>query len=351
MGLLPKDRDLNRPPEEVLLEVDASDFRVTKAELEVRLDHFLAQHLTWRSRTSIQALVKDRFVYVDAPTPDRPQGTGEWTLETRTGRKLRHGARVRIVIPEELRLPEPEGPLGELVVLYEDDDVLAVDKPAGVPVHPSGRHVNDTLIQRVHARYAGDVVRHDGQPRLAHRLDRETSGVVLIGRHPEAHRLLRGQFERGEVDKTYLAVVSGVPRKDAGSITAPIGPSRTSSIRLKMAVDEGGLPARTDWRVRERLARHALLECDLFTGRQHQIRVHLQHLGFPVVGDKLYGPDEQLFARAADGTLTTEDRARLELDRHALHHHRLALAHPRTGTRLVLESPLAPDLEAFLEGR
>ena len=348
MGLFGKERDLNRPPEEVLLEVDGSFFQTRKDELEVRLDHFLGAHLTWRSRSSIQRLIKDRFVYLDPAAPEAPHGRGEWKLETRPGRRLLHGTRVKVVIPPDLRLPAPEGPASAVVVLLEDDDLLAVEKPPMVPVHPSGRHVNDTLIQRIHAREADRMAERGEAPRLAHRLDRETSGIVLVGRSPRAHTDLRRQFEAGTNDKHYLAVCRGTPPGPAGSVELPIRSATASRVRVKMAVGEDGLAARTDWRVLEEVGPYALIACELFTGRQHQIRVHLAAIGLPIVGDKLYGPDEELFLRASDGVLTAEDERLLELPRQALHHHRIAFDHPRTGERITVESPLAPDLEEFL---
>ena len=350
MGLLPKDRDLTEPPEEVELVVDASDFRVKAAQLSMRLDQFLGERLHWRSRASIQKLVRDGYVFVDASTPDHPQGTGERLRETRPGRRLRHGSRVVVVIPEELRMPSARA-TSSLAVLYEDEEVIAVDKPPHVTVHPAGRHMTDTLIQRVHARYKSDVEAGRLVPRLCHRLDRETSGIVLVSKNPRTHARLMRQFERRRVEKSYLAIVWGVPEEDGGSIRLPVGPSRTSAIRLKMAVDVDGLDSRTDWVVRERAREHALLHCDLYTGRQHQIRVHLAAIGHPVVGDKLYGPDEMLFAKAQGEGLDQRDLRRLELDRHALHHHRLVFVTPAGGERVEVTSPLAPDLRAFMDQR
>lgn len=349
MGLFPKERDLNQPPAELKLQVDGSFFRVKADELSVRLDQFLGAHLKWRSRTSIQELIHDGYVHVDAATPDHPQGSGESQVERRPGRRLRHGSRVVVVIPEEHRIAPPSGPLGPLHVLYEDDDVLAVDKPPLVTVHPSGRHVNDTLIQRVHAYYKEELAAGRLAPRLGHRLDRETSGVVLIGKHARAHTEVRRQFEAQEVEKTYLALVWGELEADEGSVRFPIGPARASRIRLKMTVSEAGLDARTDWRVVERRAGYTLLECAPVTGRQHQIRVHLAAIGHAVVGDKLYGPGEEYFERASDGTLDDDDLAVLELPRHALHNHRLVFRSPGTRVRVAVESPLAPDLVEFLE--
>tara|TARA_R110002126_G_scaffold83146_1_gene203211 strand:- start:8137 stop:9210 length:1074 start_codon:yes stop_codon:yes gene_type:complete len=349
MAFFEKERDLNRPPEDLILEVDGSFFQAKASEWTLRLDQFLAAHLTWRSRSSVRDLVKDGFVELDASTPDQPLGSGKFVPEKRPGKKLRHGSKVRVIIPPHLRLPVPEG-VSAIEVLYEDDDVTAVEKPAMVPVHPSGRYVNDTLIQRLHGHYAEQLTQEGVAPRLAHRLDRETSGIVLVGRRPGAHTELRRQFEAGEIDKRYLAIVEGVIEADRGSLNWPIGPARTSVIRLKMTVCEDGLDARTDWSVVERFDDVTLVACELFTGRQHQIRVHLSAMGHPIVGDKLYGPDEEIFARAADGELTDQDRDLLRLDRQALHHTRVAFDQPRTGERIVVESPLAADLQAFLDG-
>ena len=350
MGLFGKDRDLNRAPDRVELVVDASAMGMKVEDVHVRLDAFLQRHLSWRSRTSIQRLVKDGWLYVDAATPDHPRGTGELAQETRPGRKLKHGSRVVVVIPPEHRLPEPEGVAGDVVVLYEDEACIAVDKPPMLPVHPSGRHVNDTLIQRVHARHP-ELLETGRAPRLCHRLDRETSGIVLVAKEPRFHPELARQFEDREVEKEYLAVVRGAPEEDRGRVELALGPARASAVRLKMAVQADGLPSRTDWYVVERRARHALLGVRLYTGRQHQIRVHLAAIGHPIVGDKLYAYDEALFQRNVEGSLTDEDRATLELPRQALHNHRLVFTSPATGARVEVVSPLPADLADFLESR
>jgi 23S rRNA pseudouridine1911/1915/1917 synthase len=348
VGLFQKDRDLAEPPEKVELEVRASDFQARAEDVAIRLDAFLLRHLTWRSRSSIQGLIQDGYVFVDAPVPDRP-GRGTPAVERRTSRKLRHGARVVVVIPEELRLPRGACDGSELTILYEDEEVLAIDKPPGMPVHPSGRHVADTLIQRVHARFRAG---HDGLRlpiRLCHRLDLETSGIVLVAKGDRTHAELMRQFEDREVEKEYLAVVRGVPNADGGVVDLPIGPSRTSAVRLKMACIADGQPSSTTWRVLERRADCALLSCLPHTGRQHQIRLHLEAIGHPLVGDKLYGVDEELFLRTARDELTERDLVQLGLPRHALHNHRLAFRSPASGERVEVKSPLAADLRAYLD--
>ncbi|MCB9914074.1 MAG: RluA family pseudouridine synthase [Planctomycetes bacterium] len=351
MSLFEKERDLNVSPDRVELRVSASALGQRVDDVNLRLDAFLGKHLTWRSRTSIQALVRDGYVLVDLVTPDHPEGLGELAVEKRPGRRLRHGTRVVVMIPPELRLPVPEATSDEIDVLYEDEHALAVDKPPGLPVHPSGRHFSDTLIQRVHARCRETHLERGLAPRLCHRLDRETSGIVLVAKDPAAHPFLAQQFEERVVEKEYLAIVRGVPDADAGTIDAPIGPARMSAVRLKMTVAVDGLPCRTDWSVVRRHGDVTLVRCRLHTGRQHQIRVHLQSIGLPIVGDKLYGEDEDYFRRHADGALTREDLERLELPRHALHHHRLVFTSSLTGAPVEVISPLPADLREYLAGR
>ncbi len=349
MGLFPKHRDLSQAPREVELRVDASDLQMRIENVDIRLDTFLVRYLSWRSRTSVQDLIWNGFVLVDASTPDRPKGRGETHVERRPGRRLRHGSRVVVIIPEELRVPMLAASSDEVVVLFEDEAVLAVDKPANVAVHPSGRYLTDTLIQRVHAKYgAGFELERGGAPRLCHRLDRETSGIVLIGKYPEAHAHLMKQFEKRQVKKEYFAIVHGVPERDGGTIDLPIGSCRASKVELKMTTLSDGQPSRTDWNVALRSADCALLACRPITGRQHQIRVHLAAIGYPVVGDKLYGVDEEFFQKGLDGTLDAADRKRLGLDRQALHHHRVEFNSPLTGDRVVVDSPLPADMQRYL---
>jgi 23S rRNA pseudouridine1911/1915/1917 synthase len=352
MRVFKKDRDLNASVEEVELVVEASALRMTAADVHVRLDVFLALHLTWRSRSSVQNLIREGAVRVDAATPDHPRGTGEARTERRPGRKLAHGSRVIVAVPADQPVRRIEPPsTTEIVVLYEDADALVVDKPPLLAVHPSGRYLSDTLIQRVHAHFQYDRLHRDARPRLCHRLDRETSGLLLIGKTPPAHAEFMRQFEARETEKEYLAIVHGATEAERGTIDLPIGPSRTSAIALKMAVVADGQDAVTEWNVVERRASCTLLACRPRSGRQHQIRVHLEAIGHPLVGDKLYGVDDAVFQRYADDRLTARDRERLELERHALHNHRLAFTSPSTGERVVVESPLAPDLRAYLDSR
>ena len=346
MGLFGKNRDLTASPDRVELRVDASAMRSKRDELVVRLDQFLAHHLKWRSRSSVQHLVKDGYVFVDASSPEAPEGTGELKEERRSGRKLRAGSRVVVMIPEALQIQPVDLEADPVDILYEDDEVVAIDKPANLAVHPSGRHLSNTLIQRVHAHYREDVEAGRMVPRLCHRLDRETSGIVLIAKHPETHPLVTQQFEDREVEKEYLAIVRGHPAEGSGRIELAMAPSRTSSVRLKMAIASDGLEARTDWRVLERLEGHSLITCRLHTGRQHQIRLHLASIGHPIVGDKLY-IDEEIFQRSAEGELEEADLHALGMPRHALHNHRLVFESPVSRRRVAVVSELPDDMSDF----
>lgn len=348
MGLFPRDRNLSRTLEQVELPVRACDFQKSPIEVQVRLDAFLKLRLRWRSRASIQRLIADGFVLVAPAGPGLEPSEEAPVVERRSARQLRHGARVVVVIPPELRLPEQLDDPGSLAILYEDADVIAVDKPPGQAVHPSGRNLTGTLIQVVHARYA-EGADLPVPIRLCHRIDKETSGIVLLAKGERAHRHIRKQFERHAIDKEYLALVHGSPEQDEGRIDLPLGPAHASRVRMKIAVQADGQESCTTWRVLERRGSIALLSCSPRTGRQHQIRVHMAAIGHPLVGDKLYGADEELFLKNARRELEASDLAELQLPRHALHSHRLAWTAPSGGARREVRSPLPPDMSAFLE--
>jgi 23S rRNA pseudouridine1911/1915/1917 synthase len=231
---------------------------------------------------------------------------------------------------------------------------MAVDKPAMLPVHPTARYHKNTLIKVLQAERPDAAFLS-----LGHRLDRETSGVMIVTKSRACDRALKKQLQaRVNIEKTYFALTWGIPDRGDGARSFRYERSMEldleGALRVKMKTSDapGALRAATVFDVVEVRrgptgAVYALVRCSLETGRQHQIRLHLASLGAPVVGDKLYGPDELAFARAADGELTDDDVARLELPRHALHAARLSLPHPITGLPLVLEAPLPADIAEF----
>jgi 23S rRNA pseudouridine1911/1915/1917 synthase len=239
---------------------------------------------------------------------------------------------------EELEFEPPPVPTStlepqemDLVVPYEDEHLLVVDKPAGLVVHPAPGHARGTLVQGL---LAYDVVGGDEpeRPGIVHRLDRDTSGLLVVARSPEAHRRLQELVQSRALTREYVALVVGRPRSRRGTIDAPVGRDRHDPLRQSLDTDTPR-DAVTHFEVQELLPRHALLRVTLETGRTHQIRVHLAAIDLPVAGDSLYG-------RPGD----------LRLERQFLHAARLAFQHPFTGTEVDISSPLPADLETALAG-
>jgi len=254
----------------------------------------------------------------------------------KAGATLRSGIELTWEPPpavDERVAPEP----GELVVLHADEDLLAIDKPPGLVVHPGAGRRTGTLVHRLLAAYpelAG--VGGPGRPGIVHRLDAGTSGVLLVARNAAAHARLARAFAGREVDKRYLAIVWGTPKAAAGIVEAPIG--RHPRERQRMAVVAGGRPAKTAWRRIAGRGPVSLVEFVLHTGRTHQIRVHARHAGHPLVGDPVYGEARWRSLPAARA------RPLAAFPRPALHAWKIALAHPRTGERLEVEAPPPQDL-------
>jgi 23S rRNA pseudouridine1911/1915/1917 synthase len=231
-------------------------------------------------------------------------------------------------------------------VIHDDGALLVVDKPAGLPVHPTARYSAHTFTTLARERFP------DRKVDPAHRIDRETSGLLACGVRPEVTRILKRDFAKGRIAKTYLAFALGAPEADRFTVEVPLALTGASAVRVRMHVDPAGLASVTEFEVLGRRrapdgAAVALLACRPRTGRQHQIRAHLHHAGLRMVGDKIYGPDETIFDRFTKGELTDEDHAALRLPRHALHAWRLELPHPLTRAPLLVEAPLPADLGKF----
>jgi 23S rRNA pseudouridine1911/1915/1917 synthase len=302
-----------------------------------RVDVFVQSCLKNTSRTRAQAIV-------------------EKSAYSFSGRRLSGSDRVRTgdIIALWREPFESDEPLPPFSVVYEDPHLLVIDKPPFVAVHPSARYHRNTVKLRLEAERPGEFFA------LIHRLDRETSGLLMLARSRAAERAFKSLLEERSLgaftndaarapsfEKEYLAIAHGAPATGLVDLPVELHPESSLRVKMRIAAPGSGLFARTAVRVLESRARYSLVACGLHTGRQHQIRLHLAALGHPLVGDKLYGPDERLLARAADGELTPEDLTLLELPRHALHAHRYRLRHAVTGEMLEVVSPLPADLTEF----
>jgi 23S rRNA pseudouridine1911/1915/1917 synthase len=282
-----------------------------------RLDAFVHERLPEFSRSRIQAWIKEERIRVNGGT-------------VRASYLLREGDAVDV---EPAALPALKAKPEELplTILYEDQDVVVVDKPAGMVVHAGAGHHEGTLVNALlHHFESLSSVNGELRPGIVHRLDRETSGVLAVARTDAAHQSLAAQFASREVEKTYLAIVHGVPKPAMGRVTSPI--SRDPVRRVRMTSRLGtGRAALTDYKVLEDLGRYSFVEVRIGTGRTHQIRVHLSSLRHPIVGDHLYGAPR----RAAE--------------RFYLHAQRLRFRSPSGGETITVESPLPRDFAELLE--
>ncbi|MCP4542828.1 MAG: RluA family pseudouridine synthase [Chloroflexi bacterium] len=283
-----------------------------------RLDQVLAARLPSVSRAQAQRLVKAGEATVNG-RPSKP------SYRVQVGDEI--SARLPVEVPEMV-LPEDIS----LDVIYEDDILLVVNKPAGMVVHPALGHSSGTLVNAVLA-HCPQVAQVGGPDRagIVHRLDKDTSGLIIVAKDDATRAALQRQFKRRQVTKTYLALVEDHMHPREGVIDAPIG--RDKRQRKKMAVVRSGRPARTMYRAAEYLAGYTLLEVRPHTGRTHQIRVHLSWMGYPIVGDAVYGYRRQ----------------RLLTHRHFLHATQLRFTHPGTGADVDLQAPLPPKLASLLD--
>jgi 23S rRNA pseudouridine1911/1915/1917 synthase len=287
----------------------------------VRLDRWLSDQLTDLSRARLQALIRGGLVRVDGAV-------------LKAAHRLRGGERVEVDAPppvEETLVPEPVA----LRIVYEDEHLLVVDKPTGMVVHPGAGRARGTLAAAIlaHAPTTAGV----GGPRrpgIVHRLDKDTSGLLVVAKTSPAYDALVAQLAAREVTRRYLAVVHGLVRADEGVVRAPIGRHPIDRVKMAVRPPGRGKPAVTRYRVLERFAHFTLLEARLETGRTHQIRVHLSSLGHPIVGDRVYG--------------ASRSRPPTALDGHALHAASLAFVHPIFRKPIECSAPLPPSMDELV---
>jgi 23S rRNA pseudouridine1911/1915/1917 synthase len=313
-----------------------------------RLDQWLAAAFEGAfSRSRLQALIRDGHVSVGDAVVTEPK------------RKLTPGVRIRVALPE----PEPAEPEGEAIpldILFEDDDLIVINKPAGLVVHPGAGNATGTLVNALIHHCGASLSGIGGvrRPGIVHRLDKDTSGVMVVAKNDAAHRTLAHAFadhgRSGGLERAYKALVWGIPQRPTGKIDAALG--RAGADRTRRAVVPEGRPdarhAVTGYTVLERYspeetgkADASLVECRLETGRTHQIRVHMAHIGHPLIGDRDYGA--AFFTKA--NRLAEPLRAAVEeFSRQALHAWLLAFDHPATGVRMRFETPLPADMDALV---
>lgn len=304
-------------------------FVVAEEEDGLRLDHYLKKKIVRLSRTKLQQIAK--------------------TQVTRNGAKVKPSTTVVagdvLVLRREAK-PEPPCPR-TFEVLYRDERMMVISKPAGLPVHASAKFYFNTLTRVLGERFPGEM------SQICHRLDRETSGALVIARDKDAARTLKGAFAKKTVRKTYKAIVYGVPSWTETTIDRPLGlVSGEGELNIRMEVrDHDSLPSRTEARVLQIAGHYALVECRPITGRQHQIRAHLADAGHPIVGDKLYAHGDDAFRRYCEVGLTARLADEFVLPRQALHAASVAVPHPDTLETLEVQAPLPADLQSFLDAQ
>lgn len=288
---------------------------------ENRLDKFLAEHLPDQSRSRVQAIIKDGSVTVNDLQAEK------------TGLMLEAGDSISINIPEAVPIKlEPEAI--PLETLFENEDLVIVNKPAGMVVHPAPGHSSGTLVHAVLGNFI-DLQGIGGElrPGIVHRLDKDTSGLIIIAKNEQAHRWLQDQFRLRKVEKTYLALVDGKPPTPAGRVEAAIARDMTHRKQMAVVSEGRGRSAVTEYRTVQQFEQHTLIEAHPLTGRTHQIRLHMAFLGCPIVGDLVYG----------------RKKSTLEISRHFLHAYKISIILPGEHEPRTFSAPLPSELQAALD--
>ncbi len=315
-----------------LQDKSAHQFVASQEEAKQRLDLAVADHISNISRSHVTNLIKDGHVHVNDLLTQKP------------GYRLKAGDTVSITIPP----PTPSKLMPEetpLAILYEDKDLLVINKPHGMVVHPAAGHNSGTLVNALLAHCTDlEGIGDERRPGIVHRLDKETSGCIVVAKNEETHEELSRQFKDRSVKKVYLALVYGVMRTKSGTIQLPIG--RHPVDRKKMSTQsKRGRPSETIWKVKKSFKKVSLLEINIKTGRTHQIRTHLSAIHHPVIGDPTYGGQKR-WANISPKALSELLR---KVRRQMLHAWKLSFKHPRTQERVSVEAPLPEDMENLLE--
>jgi len=304
-------------------------FTVTPSDAKTRLDIFLLQRLPDLTRSRIKNLIEDGLVSLN----DMP---------AKAGVKVKGGDEISITIPE----PQPVKAEPEKIpldIIYEDKDVIVINKPPGLTVHPGTGRAKGTLVNALlyHCRDLSGIG-GELRPGIVHRIDKDTSGVLVVAKNDKSHQFLAKQFKEHSIKRRYLAIVSGYVKKDEGTVDLPIG--RHISERKKMSVrTRKGRRAVTHYRVLKRFPFHTLLEVTLETGRTHQIRVHLSAIHHPVIGDPVYGKENIPSGLSQKAVMLIKN-----LKRQALHAETLGIIHPETNEYVEWTAPLPRDMEAII---
>jgi 23S rRNA pseudouridine1911/1915/1917 synthase len=322
--------DVERVGDEVAYEDEQQEmfehyrFDIAAGQVPMRVDKYLATHMEYTSRHRIQLAIKAEYIRVNDKI-------------VKANYVVRPGDVVTFVMPYQRRgleiLPE-DIPLN---IVYEDEDLLVVNKDAGMVVHPGHGHFSGTLINAL-AHHLGISQGPDAQDErmgvLVHRIDKDTSGLLVVAKNEESQLHLAKQFFVHSIERRYVAIVWGNLKDDEGTITGNIGRDPNDRMRFRVFPEgDHGKHAVTHYKVLERFGYVTVVECRLETGRTHQIRVHMKHLGFPLVGDYLYNPDMEF------------------IERQALHSHKIAFKHPITGEKMEFIAPLPDDMENILNGQ
>ncbi len=293
----------------------------TPGEEILRIDRFLGSSLEQVSRSYLQKLVKDGAVLVNG----KP---------VKSSYKVENGDRIHLEIPDAVE-PEIEAEPMVLDILYEDSDIILINKPKGMVVHPAAGHYSGTLVNGLMAHCKNELSGINGvmRPGIVHRIDMDTTGVLIVCKNDKAHNAIAEQLKVHSITRKYYAIVHGVLKADTGTVNAPIG--RHPVDRKKMSINEkNGKEAVTHYRVLRRFRRFTFVECQLETGRTHQIRVHMASIGHPLLGDQVYGPAKVPFSGLQGQTL---------------HAGVLGIIHPSTGEYMEFTAPLPAYFEALLK--